>query len=134
MKIALATLACLFVASAQAATPTSLIAGYRSEAAQQSAGFQASAQRGATFFRQRFAHSSRMPACTSCHTDKPMNAGSHAVTNKVIKPLAPAANAERFTDPEKVEKWFRRNCTEVVGRECSAAEKADFIAFLMEVR
>lgn len=32
------------------------------------------------------------------------------------------------------EKWFRRNCTEVVGRECSAAEKADFIVFSTEIR
>ena len=38
----------------------------------------------------------------------------------------------RFTDPAKTEKWFRRNCTEVLGRECSAAEKADFIQFLAE--
>ncbi len=134
MKTTLAILACLFVATAQASTPASLIHDYRSQAAKQSSGFQPSAQRGATFFRQRFANSSRMPACTSCHSDKPMNSGSHAVTSKTIKPLAPAANADRFTDPEKVEKWFRRNCTEVVGRECSSAEKADFIAFLMEVR
>jgi hypothetical protein len=46
----------------------------------------------------------------------------HASTGKPIGALAPAFNRERFTDPAKVEKWFRRNCNEVMGRECSAAE------------
>ena len=36
-----------------------------------------------------------------------------------IAPLAPAFNAERFTDAAKTEKWFRRNCNDVVGRECT---------------
>ncbi|MBP9654300.1 MAG: DUF1924 domain-containing protein, partial [Rhodocyclaceae bacterium] len=61
--------------------------------------------------------------------ESPLQPGRHAVTGKAIKPLAPRAEAARFSDPAKVEKWFRRNCTEVVGRECSAAEKADFILF-----
>jgi hypothetical protein len=89
-----------------------------------------SAQRGAEFYARSFGVSAKMPSCASCHTDNPAQAGRHVVTDKAIKPLAPAANAERFTDPAKVEKWFKRNCTEVVGRECTAAEKADFIAFV----
>ena len=44
--------------------------------------------------------------------------------------MAVSANPARFTDPDKVEKWFRRNCNSVLGRECSAAEKADVIAWL----
>jgi cytochrome c553 len=134
MKILLATLAVLCSSLVQASTPSDLLVGYQSEAGRRSVGFQASSQRGARFFRQRFGQSARMPACASCHTDSPVQAGRHVVTDKAIKPLATAANAERFTDPAKVEKWFRRNCTEVVGRECSAAEKADFIAFVMEGR
>ena len=130
MKTAIVILACLCVTPALATTPTELLAGYRAEAAQQAAGFQPSAQRGAEFHARRFGVSAKMPACASCHTDNPAQAGRHVVTDKSIKPLAPTANAERFTDPAKVEKWFRRNCTEVVGRECNAAEKADFIAFL----
>jgi hypothetical protein len=94
----------------------------------------ASAARGGDFYARRFAVSAKMPGCATCHTDNPTQPGRHAVTGKDIKPLAPMANAERFTDPAKVEKWFKRNCKEVVGRECSAGEKADFIAFLMEVR
>jgi hypothetical protein len=54
-------------------------------------------------------------------------------TAKVIAPLAPAANPQRFTDPGKAEKWFRRNCKDVLTRECSAAEKADLLAFLLKV-
>ncbi len=127
----LAILATLCAAAAQAATPAELLDGYRAEAARQSAGFQPSAQRGAEFFQHRFGASAKMPSCASCHTDNPAQPGRHVVTDKAIKPLAPAANAGRFTDPAKVEKWFRRNCTEVVGRECSAAEKADFVAFLL---
>ena len=48
--------------------------------------------------------------------------------------MAPAFNAERFTDAAKVEKWFRRNCNDVVGRECTAAEKADVLAWLSTLK
>jgi len=116
--------------SAQAATPAELLAGYQAEAAKQSAGFKPSAQRGAAFYARAFGVSAKLPACTSCHTDNPAQGGRHVVTDKAIKPLAPVAHAERFTDPAKVEKWFGRNCKEVVGRECSAGEKADLIAFM----
>ncbi|MDP1652607.1 MAG: DUF1924 domain-containing protein [Rhodocyclaceae bacterium] len=130
MKIVIAVLTVLCAASAQAATPADLLAGYRTEAAQQAAGFQPSAQRGAAFHARNFGVSAKLASCASCHTDNPAEAGRHVVTDKAIKPLAPAANVERFSDPAKVEKWFKRNCTEVVGRECNAAEKADYIAFL----
>lgn len=134
MKGAALILLALAAPLAQAATPTELLTAYRAEAVRSSPGYQPSAARGEQLYRQRFGVSEKMPACASCHTVSPAAAGRHVVTDKAIKPLAPAANAERFTDAGKVEKWFRRNCTEVVGRECSAAEKADFIAFLMEVR
>lgn len=120
--------------SAQAMTPAEMLAGYRAEAAQAQAGFQPSAQRGRELYAKRFAVSDKLASCVACHTDNPARAGRHAVTDKPIDPLAPAANAERFTDKGRTEKWFRRNCKEVVGRECSAAEKADFIAFLTEGR
>ncbi|MCH2222803.1 MAG: DUF1924 domain-containing protein, partial [Dechloromonas sp.] len=56
------------------------------------------------------------------------------VTGKAIRPLAVSANGERLSDPAKVEKWFGRNCKEVLGRACSAAEKADFVAYMSEAR
>ena len=134
MKITIPLLLALCVPLAHAATPADLLGTYRTEAAQQVVGFQPSAQRGAEFYARRFGNSTKMPACATCHTDNPRQAGRHVVTDKPIQPLSPLANAERFTAVAKVDKWFRRNCTEVVGRECSAAEKADFIAYLMGAR
>ena len=127
---------CLLLASvaSHAETPQQIGQSYAAEAAARQAGFAPSAKRGETLFRQRFAHNDKMPACTSCHTDSPLNAGQHAVTGKAIRPLAVAANGERFADLAKVEKWFGRNCKEVVGRACTPAEKADFVAYMSEVR
>lgn len=130
MKQTFFWLAVLSGGPALAATPAELLAGYRAESVIQSRDFQPSAQRGAAFYARQFGVSAKMPACTSCHTDNPAQGGRHAVTDKAIKPLAPSANPERFTDAAKAEKWFGRNCKEVVGRECTAAEKADLIAYL----
>lgn len=128
VALLLASLAC------HAETPQQIRQIYVAEASAQQNGFTPSAKRGDAFFRQRFAINDKMPACTSCHTESPLNPGQHAVTGKAIKPLAVAANPDRFSDPAKVEKWFGRNCKEVVGRACTPAEKADFVTFLSEVR
>lgn len=71
-------------------------------------------------------------SCASCHGNPPIGQGKHATTGKAIAALAPKANAERFTDAAKAEKWFRRNCNDVVGRACTASEKADVLAFLLK--
>lgn len=120
--------------AAQAETPQRIGETYAAEAAARQAGFTPSAKRGETLFRQRFGNNDKMPACTSCHTDSPVNAGQHAVTGKAIRPLAVAANGQRFSDPAKVEKWFGRNCKEVIARDCTPAEKADFVAYMSEAR
>ena len=52
----------------------------------------------------------------------------------MIRALAPAANAQRFTDAAKVEKWFKRNCNEVLERACTAQEKGDVLAYLMSLK
>ena len=111
---------------AMAATPAELLAGYVAQAGQS-----ASAAKGEAFFK---ASHGQEWQCTSCHGKSPMTGGRHASTDKAIEPLAPAANAKRFTDSAKVEKWFRRNCKDVLARECSAAEKADVLAWLISVR
>ena len=85
-------------------------------------------QRGEQFFQQT--HGAEW-ACASCHTGNPLQPGKHAVTEKTIEPLAPAMNPKRFTVVEKVEKWFKRNCKDVVGRECLAQEKGDILAYLL---
>jgi hypothetical protein len=120
--------ALLFFASlhAMAATPAELLAGYTAQAGQA-----ANPAKGEAFFK---ASHGQEWQCTSCHGKLPMTGGRHASTDKAIEPLAPAANAKRFTDSAKVEKWFRRNCKDVLARECSAAEKADVLAWLISLR
>lgn len=93
------------------------------------AGF--SARRGQVFFDSTHG---QPWSCSSCHTRKPLQAGRHAATGKTIAALAPAANPDRLTDPAKVEKWFRRNCKDVLKRECTAAEKGDVIRYLVSIK
>ncbi len=124
MRILFHTLALLIVTNlAHAETPNDFLALFEKEA-----GGKANAERGGKFFTSR--HGTEW-SCSSCHTKRPTQTGSHAKTNKPIKPLAPAANPERFTNAGKVDKWFHRNCDDTVGRECSAQEKADVLAWLL---
>ena len=85
---------------------------------------------------QRFFNTvhSRDWSCASCHGAVPTQAGRHAATGKPIAALAPAFNPDRFTDPAKVDKWFRRNCNDVLGRECTTAEKADVLGWLLSLK
>ena len=73
-------------------------------------------------------------SCASCHGNPPTATGKHAGTGKPIDPMAPPANPAAFTSTAKVDKWFRRNCNDVVKRECSAGEKADVLAYLMSLK
>ena len=73
-------------------------------------------------------------SCASCHGTPPSGDGKHASTGKAIKPLAPAFNPQVFTYSARVDKWFRRNCKDVLSRECSAAEKADVMAYLLSLK
>lgn len=91
------------------------------------AGAPGNASRGQAFFNQR--HGGEW-SCASCHGTPPTGAGRHASTGKRIDPLAPAVNPMALTDAARVEKWFRRNCKDVLARECSAIEKADVLAYL----
>ncbi|MGL6111200.1 MAG: DUF1924 domain-containing protein [Rubrivivax sp.] len=112
--------------TARAATPAQLLADYSAQA-----GTAAVPARGQQLFTTQ--HGKEW-SCASCHGAVPVQAGKHAGTGKPIGALAPAFNPERFTDPAKTEKWFRRNCNDVIGRECSAAEKADLLSWLMTLK
>jgi hypothetical protein len=90
-----------------------------------------SAQRGEAFFNAM--HAAEW-SCASCHTANPLVAGKHAKTGKPIAPLAPAANPARFTDDAAVDKWFRRNCNDVLRRACTAQEKGDVLQYLMSLK
>jgi Domain of unknown function (DUF1924) len=89
------------------------------------------AERGRVFFTSR---QGGEWSCASCHGSPPTQPGKHASTGKSIDPMAPAANPNGFTDTAKVDKWFRRNCKDVLQRECSAGEKADVLAYLIGLR
>jgi hypothetical protein len=111
---------------AQASSPAEQMAEFVSMAGQP-----AQAARGQAFFTSKHG---KDWSCSTCHTAKPTVEGKHATTSKVIAPMAPAFNPRRFTDVAKSDKWFRRNCNDVVGRECSAGEKADVIAWLLSLK
>jgi len=92
------------------------------------AGF--SPARGEAFFHER--HGTGNPeivSCDVCHTSDPAKEGQTRA-GKPIAPMAASVTPDRYTDLDKVEKWFRRNCQTVIGRECTALEKGDFIAFM----
>ncbi len=112
--------------NAAAATPAELLSGLQAAAGAPGAG-----DRGQRLFTTTHG---REWSCASCHGSTPTTVGKHASTGKAIQPLAPAFNAERFTDPAKVEKWFRRNCNDVMGRECTAGEMADMLAWLLSLK
>ena len=125
-RLAGATLMCACVTATLAATPADLQAAYSAGAAGP-----ANPDRGQQLFTSRHG---RDWSCSSCHGTVPTQDGRHASTGKPIAPLAPAFNPERFADAAKTEKWFRRNCNDVMGRECSPAEKADVISWLRTLR
>jgi len=120
-----------FANLAQAALIDDYIAAARAEDPK-FAGF--SAERGQQFFVTRQGSRVGTEACAACHTRDPRAMGAHSRTGKTIQPMAPVANPERLTDKAKVEKWFKRNCNDVLGRACTAREKGDFITYLASVR
>ncbi len=86
---------------------------------------------GKQMWEKQFSAKGEMRSCATCHTKDLAAGGKHATTNKAIKPMSPDVNAKRITKVKKVEKWFKRNCKWTLGRECSAQEKADYIAYII---
>lgn len=92
--------------------------------------FSPSAIEGKLFFNRSFKNNGHEAACASCHTQNPANYGKHIVTKKEIKPLSPMVNPKRFTKIDKVEEQFTEHCNDILGADCSAQEKANFIKYL----
>lgn len=114
---------------------TATLAGPREDllaqyaAAAKSAGF--SAARGQALHMQNFSGGKPdTPSCTTCHGKDTRGAG-RTLAGKTVEPVAVSAAPTRYTDPAKVEKWFKRNCTEVLGRECTPQEKGDWLTFVI---
>ena len=88
------------------------------------------ATRGERLFTTKFGQGKpETPSCTTCHGGTPFSSGETR-TGKVIEPMAVSKTPGRYTDPKKVAKWFRRNCNSVLGRECTAQEKVDFLTYM----
>ena len=76
-----------------------------------------SAARGQTLHTQNFSGGKPdTPSCTTCHGKDTRGAG-RALTGKAIEPVAVSVTPTRYTDPAKVEKWFKQNCNEVLERK-----------------
>ena len=124
-------LAATLASGVLAATPAEIQQQFDSAARAATPGFGGfSAARGQRLFNSTHGNDW---SCASCHTSTPQKPGRHAKTGKEIAAMAPAANPQRFTDAAKVEKWFKRNCNDVLGRACTAQEKGDVLAYLMSL-
>jgi mono/diheme cytochrome c family protein len=114
-------------ALAQPTSADALLTAYTAQA-----GAPASAERGQALFNKSFGRD--FDSCASCHGAVPTKPGKDLASEKAIAPLAPAAHASRFNDKARVEHRFRVNCRDVIGRECSAGEKADLLAWLISLK
>ena len=113
----------------------SLVDSYMTEAKKKEPGLKSfSVEEGKKLFYLKRTHSEKKEeiSCTKCHTDNPAQEGRTPV-GKVIEPLSPAVNKNRFTDTKNVVKWFKRNCEGVLERECTAKEKGDFVTYMMSL-
>ena len=129
-RLGMALMLTLSASFVLADSPANLLDTYKAQA--KAAGVAAGdPARGQSFFNSTHGNEWK---CASCHGALPTGKGEHAITHKVIEPLAPAINPQRLSDLAKADKWFRRNCKDVLARECSAAEKADVLAWLITLK
>lgn len=133
MPAGVAALLLVLPQASRAADPAreSIVAAYAAQAKAADPAFAGfSAARGEALYRARNTVNPDAPACASCHTDDPARPGRHVKTGRVIEPVAISANPKRFTDAEKVEERFARDCKSIIGRACTTQEKGDYIAFM----
>lgn len=91
------------------------------------------AERGKAFWlKEQISDSGDKINCVTCHGADLKKPGKHNKSGKLIEPMAGSVNPERYSDPEKVEKWFTRNCKQVLQRECTPQEKGDVLRYLMQ--
>lgn len=129
----IAAVTLLAAGAAAAADPAheAILAEYLRQARQADPGFAGfSARRGEAMFTARHTVNPDVPSCTTCHTEDPTRPGRHYKTGRAIDPVAVSRTPTRFTDAEKVEERFTRDCKNVMGRPCTAAEKGDYVAFM----
>lgn len=126
-RVLLGTMVLLGAGFAHAAVVDELQASYRAQA-----GAAFSAATGERLWRSTSNHAGESRSCTTCHHEDLRRPGRHATTGKTIEPMAPSVNGQRLSDAAKVEKWFKRNCSWTLGRECTAQEKGDLLEYLRQ--
>lgn len=100
----------------------------------------ASADAGKAFYNRKITLKGKEVSCSTCHTENPAAVGKTAAgfkgieAGKPIKALAPSANPARFSNVDKVEDNFTKHCENILGKDCSAQEKADYITYLLTVK
>jgi len=134
MNNAILLILLISAASVRAESPDLILKRYESEARKMTPGFKTfSAERGQQLYVQKGTGPRSTTSCATCHGIDPRQAG-RTRANKVIETLVPALNPKRFTDPAHVEKWFTRNCDDVLSRPCTPLEKGDFITWLLTLQ
>ncbi|KIZ45874.1 MULTISPECIES: DUF1924 domain-containing protein [Rhodopseudomonas] len=104
---------------------------YLSAAATEPGFTAASAQRGRDmFFSSHSGGKAETSSCITCHSADLTRPGQTRA-GKPIDAMSPSVTPTRFGDAANVEKWFKRNCRDVLGRACTAAEKSDLLTFLL---
>lgn len=123
--------AALLASSVNAESVDSILSHYADSARTEAPSFSGfDASRGKDLYFKEFTGGKKATSsCTSCHTNNPTQAGKTRA-GKSIDPMAVSVNARRYQSLKKTEKWFRRNCKSVLGRECTATEKGDFLMFM----
>jgi hypothetical protein len=131
--LCLCSLAPGFLFPAASANPArdAILAALASQAKQADPAFAGfSADRGSTLWHSTHTEGKiDTPSCTTCHT-KDATAQGMTRAQKPIAPMAVSKTPDRFTDPEKIDKWFTRNCQSVLARACTPVEKGDVITYL----
>ena len=123
-----------FSAQADVASAQKLADKYMTFAKNINPSAKASADAGKAFYTRKIVVQGKEISCSSCHTDNPAAQGKNVKDGKAIKPLSPVANAKRFSDLDKVETNFEKHCLDILGKDCTAQEKADYITYLLTVK
>jgi cytochrome b len=122
-------------ARARAAAPAAAAAGqlraWEDQARRERPGFAGfSAAEGRKLYVSEHVQDGQKVSCATCHTANP-RADGRTPAGKLVEPLSPAVNPARFGDAAETEKWFKRNCKQVLGRECTAEEKGHFVTYVL---
>ena len=89
-----------------------------------------SAAAGDTLWHSKSIHAGEARSCASCHGADLTKGGRHVTTGNSIEPMAPSVNPQRLSDVAKMQKWLKRNCHWTFGRQCTAQEQGDILAYL----